>query len=72
MYVTSSQASEPVIRKCAAGHHFMSDTCDLCDSGVVKEYPYRVGDCIACSALCGEQAYGCTSPDPLVIGVGGL
>lgn len=62
------ERDEPVIRKCAAGHHFVSDSCDLCSAPVVAEYPYRAGDCIACGVLCGEQAYGCTSPAPLEIG----
>ncbi len=55
----------PTIEVCPLGHHFLGKTCDVCGGPTMHSYPRREGDCIACGAFCGAQAYCCNSPSPI-------
>jgi hypothetical protein len=58
------------IRACPMEHHFLGsigggDTCPVCDLPGTSWYEIRVGDCIACGALCNGAGYACDKPRPL-------
>ena len=68
MWQNKEKAMNDLIKVCEEGHHwFKEDSCPFCGKDVKDTVEYREGDCIKCGCLCPNYAYGCTSPEPLVI-----
>jgi hypothetical protein len=53
------------IKKCKNNHYFLKKICPYCKEAVIETIQYREGDCISCSYLCPQYAYGCSSGFPI-------
>ncbi len=56
-----------MINKCKNGHFYIGDHCPHCGESKVEELEIRDGDCIFCGQLCPDGAYGCQTPDPIIL-----
>ncbi len=56
----------PYISVCSNNRHFERRNCPVCGLPADRLLPYRAGDCVACSALCGLDRYCCNSPRPTI------